>query len=71
MVLTEYHPELETFFELEKEVITFKNKEDFEAKANYYLNNPLEAEEIAMRGHNRFVKDHESKIRLKKIIASI
>tara|TARA_A100000172_G_scaffold55597_1_gene35680 strand:+ start:2275 stop:3174 length:900 start_codon:yes stop_codon:yes gene_type:complete len=71
MVLTEYHPGLETFFELEKEVITFKNKEDFEAKANYYLNNPLEAEKIALRGYNRFMKDHESKIRLKNILGGI
>lgn len=71
VVLTEYHPSLEHFFELEKEIVTFKTKQEFEEKANYLLANPDEASIIAERGHQRFLKDHESKIRLEAILSNI
>jgi len=71
VVLTEYHSGLEAFFDTEKEIVTFSNKEEFIEKANYLLANPEEAEEIAERGHARFLKDHESKIRLKFILEEV
>jgi spore maturation protein CgeB len=71
LVLTEHHPAIESFFEVGKEVITFKNKDDFQAKANYYIKNPKEAQTIAQKGHARYIKDHESKVRLKRLLEVI
>ncbi len=71
VVLTEYHPGIETFFEVGKEIVTFSTPEEFTKKANYLLSNPDEAAEIAQRGHDRFLKDHESKVRLKRLLENI
>lgn len=70
-VLTEYHPGIEEFFDIGSEIVTFAGVKDFEEKVNYLLSHPEEAREIAENGHERFLKDHESKIRLKKILEGI
>jgi len=70
-VLTEYHPGIEEFFDIEKEIVVFKGVEEFEKKVAYLQANPETAKKIAAKGHSRFLKDHESKIRLKKLLESI
>jgi len=71
VVLTEYHPGVESFFEVDKEIVTFSTPEEFTEKANYLLSNPQEASEIAERGHARFLKEHESKVRLNSMLEEI
>ena len=70
-VLTEYHSGVESFFEVDKEIVTFSSPQEFTEKANYLLANPKKASKIAERGHARFLKDHESKVRLKFILEEI
>jgi spore maturation protein CgeB len=70
-ILTEYHPGIEDFFEIDKEILVFDSIEDFENKINYLKDNPDKAKEIASNGRKRFLKDHESKVRLKSILKDI
>jgi len=71
VVLTEYHEGVEEFFDIDKEIVTFSDATDFEKKVNYLHSNPDKAKEIALNGHKRFLKDHESKVRLKKLLEDI
>ena len=71
LLLTQYHEGIEEFFELDKEIITFKTVEELDEKASALLRHPQLIQQIATRGHERFLKEHESKIRLKKIIKQI
>ena len=71
LLITEYVEGLEQFFELEKEIVTFKTKEEALNKIIYYHNNIEERELIAKKGHERFMKDHTSKIRLEKLLNSL
>jgi len=56
------------YFKVEKEVVTFKDKDDLRRKVKYYLENPEEREQIAQAGFNRVKKDHTLIDRMKKII---
>ena len=71
VVLTEDHSGLHEFFEEGKEMVTFSNKDEFEEKVNFLLSNPEESKEIALNGYNRFIKDHESKVRLSNLLEEI
>ena len=71
VVLTEYHKGIEEFFDVGKEIITFSDVDDFEKKVNYLCSHPEESKKIASNGHKRFLKDHDSKIRLKKIVETV
>lgn len=56
------------YFEIGKEIVTFKNEYDLRGKVEYYLANPKEREEIAMAGYNRVKRDHTIIDRMKRII---
>ena len=71
VVLTEYHEGVEEFFDVGTEIVTFSDVKDFVKKVDYLFSHPQEAEEIAENGHKRFLKDHDSKIRLKKVLEDI
>ena len=71
LVLTEYNPGIEEFFELDKEIITFSGVDEFKEKVNYLMENPDVVERVAEAGHKRFLKDHESKVRLSKLLEDI
>lgn len=71
VVLTEYHEGIEKFFHIDKEIVTFTDVDDFEKKVNYLHENPEEAKKIASNGHKRFLRDHESKVRLAKMVSDI
>ena len=68
LLITEYVDGLEDLFELEKEIVTFKTKEEALNKIAYYIENDFEKESIAKKGYERFLKEHTSKIRLKNIL---
>lgn len=56
------------YFEVGKEVVTFKDKDDLRRKVEYYLENREKREEIAQAGYNRVKRDHTLIDRMKKII---
>jgi spore maturation protein CgeB len=48
--LTHNYPEIEKDFEVGKELVVWKNLDDLVATINYYLNNPVARNEIALAG---------------------
>jgi len=71
LLLTEYHKGIEEFFEIDKEIVTFKTFDEFQKKFKFLSNRPKLVKKIALRGHNRFLNSHESKVRLKSVLKQI
>jgi len=71
LLLTEYHGAIENYYEIDKEIITFRTTDEFSKKAKYLLDNPKLVEKLATKGHERFLAEHESKVRLSKILKQI
>ena len=71
MLLTEHHPGLEQFFDINKEIITFQSNEEFLEKSRFLIKRPLIVRAITEAGHARFLAEHESKIRLTKMLEQI
>lgn len=58
LYFVEYCEELEEFYELDKEVVTFRTPEELVEKVKYYLRNPLEGERVRQAGYERAIRDH-------------
>ena len=71
LLCTEETPNLEKYFEPNKEVITFDTSLELVEKCNFLLRNPNVLNQISSRGYERFIKEHESKQRLPKILKEI
>ena len=71
LIFTEYHKAMEGFFEEDREMITFKTPEEFLSKMRFLLKNESFAAKIAAAGHKRFLAEHDSKIRLKKLLKEL
>ena len=56
--LMEYLPEIETFYEIGKEIVCFSTKEELVEKVQYYLKHPDEREKIRWAGYARAQRDH-------------
>ena len=68
LLLTEYAPGLEEHFIIDEEIITFSSTDEMAKKAKFLLSRPSLTAAIARRGHQRFLKSHDSKVRLKEIL---
>jgi len=66
--LVDEKKDISRYFEIGKEVVTFKDKDDLRRKVEYYLKNPEKREEIARAGFNRVKSDHTLVGRMKKLI---
>jgi spore maturation protein CgeB len=71
LLFTEYHAGIEQFFEIDKEIVTFKSFNEFSEKATFLLKNPKIVEALAKEGYRRFLSEHDSKIRLANILEQI
>jgi spore maturation protein CgeB len=71
LLLTEYAPGLENHYKIDKEVIAFKGPEELWQKAKMLLEKPELINKITANGHNRFMRDHESHVRLKGVLGEI
>lgn len=56
------------YFEIGKEIVTFKDESDLKAKVKYYLEYPDEREKIARAGLERVRRDHSLINRIQRII---
>jgi spore maturation protein CgeB len=56
--LTQYHPELEHFFDIGREIVCYRTIDDLAEKIRHFLNNPAELEKIRAAGHKRAIRDH-------------
>tara|TARA_R100000406_G_scaffold95913_1_gene91704 strand:- start:589 stop:1521 length:933 start_codon:yes stop_codon:yes gene_type:complete len=71
LVLSEYHSGLEYFFEIDKEIVTFKTPEEMLKKVKILLDNDKIRNNIAMAGNKRFAGEHNSHKRMQYIIEEI
>lgn len=73
MALNEYCPELEEFFDIDKEIVTFEygNVEEVRDKLKWYLAHDHERERIAQAGYERAHHDHTFTARVQKILSII
>lgn len=62
--------DLLTFFDVGKELLIFKDKEDLREKVRYYLKNPGQREKIANAGHRR-VADYTYLKRVREILREV
>ena len=71
LIFTEYHEGIEEYFEIDREIITFSSVSEFNGKMKFLLKRPKLVEKISSLGYNRFVKEHESKVRIKNLLNQI
>ena len=69
LYLTEYHPELEGYYELGKEIVTYTDFDDLVTKIRYLLSNSKQADEIRDRGTQRARNDHTWEMRFEKVFS--
>jgi spore maturation protein CgeB len=69
LYLTERHPELERFYELDKEIVAYTDFDDLVEKIQYLLSNSEQAEAIRKEGRQRALKEHSWEMRFEKIFS--
>lgn len=72
-VIHPYIKGLEDCFELGKEIVSYEydNFEELKSKIDYYIEHPIEREEIRKAGHERTKRDHTFTNRLKDMLNTI
>jgi spore maturation protein CgeB len=67
LYLTEYHPELDKFYDLDSEIVTYKDFDDLVERIRFLLSNPERADEIRRKGFERACREHSWEMRFEKI----
>lgn len=62
--MVEYMQELEEFFEIDQEIVCYRDPPDLADKVRYYLSHEDERERIRQAGHRRALRDHTWQKRL-------
>ena len=72
LLITEYTPGLEEYFKINEEIVCFgDNPMEMKEKIEFFLENPKYTMQVATAGYNRIVKEHQSHIRLSKVLEEI
>jgi spore maturation protein CgeB len=69
--LTGYTDELAEFYELGKEVDTYRTPEELADKTRYYLSHPTAAEALREGGYRRAIRDHTWRRRFEELFGKI
>lgn len=69
LLITDSKPNMGEFFEVGKEVVTYKNGDDLVKKVKYYLDRPNERVAIAKAGQKRTLGDHSYAVRMRELDA--
>lgn len=70
-LMTEYVPSLEDYFDIGKEIISYKDVDEAELLINYYLENESEREEIKRLGVKKAREQHTFKSRIIEFMEEI
>jgi spore maturation protein CgeB len=70
-VLTDWRESLADHFELDEEVVYFKNDEDLLEKVRYYLKNPSAREPIVQKARERILREHLMEHRVKTMLETV
>jgi len=68
LYLTERHPELETVYDLGREIVVYQDFDDLVGKIRHLLDHTEEAESIRQAGFSRARRDHTWEMRFDKIL---
>lgn len=71
LYLTNYSEELAEHYELEKEIVVFRNEEELTDKISYYLKHEDKAEKIRAAGYKRALRCHTYQKRLRDTLDQI
>lgn len=71
LLFTEYHEGIENYFDIDKEIVVFREKQEMLEKIKFLLSKESLIDKIANKGFERMSKEHDSKIRLKKLLKEI
>lgn len=66
--IVDHKNNIKNYFDIGKEIETFKDKDDLIEKVKYYLEHPDEREKIAKAGYERVKRDHSLVDRIKKML---
>ena len=58
LLFTQYSDEIESLFDIGKEICCYHNEHDLAEKVHYYMRNDIERERIAKAGYERAIRDH-------------
>jgi hypothetical protein len=67
LYLTEQHEELESVYEVGKEIVTYSGIDDLVSKIRWLLSHPEESERIRIAGRERSLREHTWEMRFEKI----
>ena len=70
-VLESYFPDYLDFFEKDKEIVMFKNKEEMLEKVKYYLKHEKEREKIAQAAYEKVVKKYSVDAMLNEFLGKV
>jgi len=70
-LLSDYLPELEEFFEIDREVVVYKSMPDLREKVEYYLSHPEECQKIARSAQGKVLTEHTYQNRMTELIETI
>jgi spore maturation protein CgeB len=71
LCLCEYVEGIETYYDINKEIITFSDRNAMIGLMDYHLNHDAEREAIAQAGYERVMKEHKWEDRLSEIFSKI
>jgi spore maturation protein CgeB len=69
LYLTEYHPELETVYDLGKEIVTYRGFDELVSEIRLLLNRPDEADDVRQAGLRRARRDHTWEKRFERVFS--
>lgn len=69
MLVTDDKKNLNSLFEIGKEVVSYKNTTDLIKKIDYYLKHEEELKKIAQAGQNRTLSEHNYNARMKELVS--
>lgn len=67
-LITDYRRDLERLFELDEEIIVYRDKDDLKSKVRYFLDHPESRREIANKARLRVFKEHTYKVRMNQLV---
>lgn len=70
-LITDYKPDLETLFDIEKEIVCFRDPEELENLIDYYSRNEKARKDIARLGRRRVLREHTYIRRAEYIIETL
>ncbi len=69
--MVEHMSDLAEFFEIDREVVTYRNEDELVEKCLYYLGHDAERERIRVAGHARALRDHTWQRRLTDVFEQL